>query len=77
MIYPTIEQVEKATHYDICKWWRFLPSPGTAVLMLQTVPENAPEIVAVEVAVMDRIAVRLNEFGGFTPEISKALGWKS
>jgi len=24
---------------------------------------------------MDRIAVRLKEAGGFTPEISKALGW--
>lgn len=59
-MYPTIEQVNTADQYQICKWYRFLRSP-----------ENIEEM-----ATMKRIVVRCDELGGFTPEISKSLGWK-
>ena len=55
----TIEEVNQATHYQICEWWRFLPVG---------IDEEQKKI-------MDRIAERLKEFGGFNPQISKALGW--
>ena len=55
---PTIEEVEKADREQICRWWRFLGSPTTDE----------------EVKVMNRIAERFDEVGGFTPEISKHIG---
>jgi len=54
-----MEEVEQASRKQLCRWYRFLPSPGTDD----------------EVEVMNRIAERFNEFGGFTPEISKEVGW--
>ena len=57
---PTIEEIEKADREQICRWWRFLGSPMTDE----------------EVIVMNRIAERFDEVGGFTPEISKRIGWK-
>jgi len=54
-----MEEVEKADREQICKWWRILPSPKTDE----------------EVKVMNRISERLDEEGGFTPEISKRIGW--
>lgn len=59
-MYPTIEQVNEADRYQICKWYRFLRSA-----------ENNAEIT-----IINRIVERSKEFGGFTPEISKSLGWK-
>lgn len=69
--YPSIEEVNKANRYDICRWWRFLPSPGFA----QAGHPNFEEVCAQEKAIMDRISERFKELDGFTPEISKALGW--
>jgi len=56
---PTIEEVEKADREQICRWWRFLPSAMT---------EEGRKV-------QDRIAERFEEVGGFTPEISKRIGW--
>ena len=56
---PTMEQVEKADREQICRWWRCLSSPTTDQ----------------EVRVMNRIAERFDKLGGFTPEISKRVGW--
>lgn len=56
---PTMKEVEQASRKQICKWYRFLSSPETDD----------------DVNVMNRIVERFNEFGGFTPEISKEVGW--
>ena len=56
--YPTMDEVNAADRYAVCRWWRFLKSPDTSE----------------QVAIMDRIAFRYKELGGFTPEISKDLG---
>ena len=56
---PTMEEVEKADREQLCKWWRFLRSPVTDS----------------EFEIMNRIAERLDDLGGFTPEISKRIGW--
>ena len=57
-MYPTMEQVEKASRYQLCAWHRFLRSP----------------ITDEEVEINHRMFDRFNEAGGFTPEISKSIG---
>lgn len=57
---PTIEEVEKADREQLYRWWRFLSSPSTDD----------------EAKVMNRIVERFDEVGGFTPEISKRIGWE-
>jgi len=29
-MYPTLEQIKNADHKQICRWYRFLPSPKNA-----------------------------------------------
>ena len=76
MKYPTMEEVNEATRYQICEWWRFLPSPGSRGINRWT-PSSFEfrDELAAEVIIMNRIAERFKELGGFTPEISKKLGW--
>lgn len=50
---PSMEEVEKAGREQICRWYRFLPSP----------------ITEEEMKIMDGIAEKFKEVGGFTPEI--------
>jgi hypothetical protein len=58
-MYPTIEQVIAADHYQFCEWYRFLPSP----------------VNSDESAIMLLIHEGFYRFGGFTPEMSKQIGW--
>ncbi len=58
-MYPTLEHVNSASHEQICRWNRFLPGPY----------DNE------QVVIMRRIVERLEDLGGFTPEISKLIGW--
>jgi len=69
-MYPNEDEVRNASHYDLCHWWRYLPSPG-----LSRIGEaDFKEAMAHEAVIMNLIQQRLfGEFGGFTPEISKAL----
>jgi len=69
--YPTMEEVEKASHYQICSWYRFLPGPGSKSIG----KDDFNQVLEEEGKIMDRISARLKELGGFTPEISKSLGW--
>jgi hypothetical protein len=69
--YPTIDEVNAADHVQICRWVRFLPSPGLWTVGLDTFEEE----LAKEVLIMERICARLHEFGGMTSEISKMIGW--
>jgi hypothetical protein len=73
MKYPTTEEVEKADRFSLCEWHRFLPSPGTCAIEKHEFVFNA--VLEAEVEIMNLIQKRLKEAGGFTPEISKALGW--
>jgi len=72
MSYPSMEQVEAASHEQLCRWWRFLPSPGYE----QLGEPDFEQVLEEEAAVMNRIDARLKELGGFTPEISKLIGWE-
>lgn len=69
MKYPTLEEVEAASHEDLCRWRRFLHSPGLSAL-------GNKEVEAREAAVMNRIVERVKGLGGFTPAMSKRIGWE-
>ncbi len=58
MQYPTLEEVETATHRQICEWYRFLPSPS----------DN--EQVEINTLIYDKF----NEKGGYTTNLSKQIG---
>lgn len=70
-MYPTLDQVNAADREQICQWWRFLESPGTRAVGT----DRFSAVLEAEAAILDRIAERFKETGGFTPEISKRLGW--
>ena len=80
-MYPTIDEVEAADQETLCRWQRFLPSPGAACIpsgkrrmtTAQSLAFNAA--LEREAKVMDRIVERVKAGGGFTLEISKLLGW--
>lgn len=69
--YPTLEEVEQANREQICRWWRFLKSPGQEAIG----QPNFEQVLEQQKRIMDRIAERFQELGGFTPEISKRIGW--
>ena len=72
MNYPTMDQIEAATREKICEWYRFLPSPGE----LAVGSPSFAEVMALEVPLINRIHERFVSLGGFTPEISKHIGWE-
>lgn len=74
-MYPTMEQVEKASQLRLCGWHRFLPSPGSRAIGSSTREEFEKSLME-ETAIIKRIMERVKEGGGFTPEISKTLGWE-
>ncbi len=56
---PTMAQVEAADREQLCRWHRFLSTPET--------DEG--------IKIINRIYDRWSEAGGFTPELSKKIGW--
>ena len=71
MNYPTMEQIENADRITICRWYRYLPSPG-----LEAIGEDQEKFLKIcnrESALMDKINERFEEMGGMTPEISKLI----
>jgi hypothetical protein len=57
--FPTMEQVEKATHEQLARWYRFLPSGDTKE----------------QQKIQDHIAERFKELGGMNPALSKKIGF--
>ena len=72
MKYPTLEEVEAASHEDLCRWWRFLPSPGTSAIGT----DNYMTVLESEAPVITRVVERFRKLGGFTPAMSKRIGWE-
>jgi hypothetical protein len=56
--FPTMDQVEKASHEQLAWWYRFLPSGDT--------PEHKK--------IMDRMQQRFKKLGGMTPDLSDKIG---
>lgn len=66
--YPTLEQVERANQRELAGWMRFLPSPG----FIAAGDDNFEEVFEAQKILMDKIIERFN---GWTPELSKSVGW--
>lgn len=69
-MYPTLEEVETADQLQLAQWYRFLKSPGSSAIG----QDNFEDVLEQEVKTMNRIRER---FEGFTPELSKSIGWAS
>jgi hypothetical protein len=72
MKYPTMEQVDAATHEQLGRWSRFLCSPGLDAAGT----DHFKQTMASERAVMERILERFQAFGGWNPTLSKQVGWE-
>ena len=57
--FPTMQQVESASHEELGRWYRFLPSV------------DSPE----QQKIMDRIEKRFKKLGGMTSELSDKIGY--
>ncbi|NCC88460.1 MAG: hypothetical protein EOM05_11470 [Clostridia bacterium] len=56
--------IKTMAHYEMCRLWRFHPK-GTDIYLRGDLPTGE--------AFKERL---FQHFGGFTPEISKELGWE-
>jgi len=72
MNYPTLEQVQEASHIQLAKWYRFLPSPGGNHIGNDDFEVKMEEERAIQTVLLDRF----QELGGMNPGISKAIGWE-
>ena len=74
-----MEEVEQADRMTLARWYRFLDSPGMSYLKGRehedTNFEDGEKVRVKEAAIQERILERFKEMGGFSPEISKAIGW--
>lgn len=59
MTFPTLKDVEKADKEQLARWYRFLP-PGETDYQLE---------------VINRVYDRFMDLGGWTPGLSKKVGW--
>lgn len=72
MDYPTLATVELASQHELGRWLRFLDSPGMSAINKGQDGDMLDEVLFQESKVMGRIRER---FDGWTPELSKAIGW--
>lgn len=72
--YPSISEVETADRKQLAHWYRFLPSPGESAERFENYALQE-QIRKSEEAILARITERFTELGGFTPSISKSIGW--
>jgi len=70
--YPSAEEIESGDRIQIARWYRFLPTPGANHLSDPNFLEKCLE----ETKLMERINTRFEDFGGMSPELSKAIARK-
>lgn len=58
-MYPSLEAAARAGHLQLARWYRQLPSPADDT----------------EKVVLDVIVARFQFMGGWSPALSKAVGW--
>jgi hypothetical protein len=75
MTYPTIEEVEAASLEELATWSRFLESPGMESAKRGDSDTMFRLMLDQQSAIMDRILARFKELGGWTPRLSKHVGW--
>ena len=73
--YPTHETVKTADLETLCRWKRFLPSPGMKAIASKMGAMKVRTVIDYESRIMEMICSRIDKLGGMTPEISKRIGW--
>lgn len=71
MKYPTQAEIEKASHVQLGTWVRYLPPPGQGAIGQRDVFKVMKE----EQRLQALILMRFGDCGGWTPEVSKDVGW--
>jgi len=71
MEYPTQQKIDAASKEQLGRWIRFLPSPGMAHIGSMDFETNMQH----EIEILNRIIKLFNDSGGWTPELSKKVGW--
>ena len=67
-MFPTLEQAQVASQFQLATWMRTLPSPG----LRAAGSPDFEDVFNKENEVMNCIIAR---FKGWTPTLSKAVGW--
>lgn len=76
MKYPTEDQVNIATKIQLGTWLRFLPSPGITLLHITDLQKFEEESEK-QLDIINLIYYKFyTELGGWTPELSKTIGWE-
>ena len=73
MNYPSLPEVDAATHVQLARWYRFLKSPGMSTIGGDQ--DRFGDVMIAESDVMRRICYLLDQHGGITTTISKEIGW--
>lgn len=63
-IQSALQRIETMDHYSMCEMWRFSPTGEENIYFRSDLPTGE--------AFKNRL---FHHFGGFTPAISKSLGW--
>lgn len=71
-LYPQDSAVEAADKMQLGRWLRHLPSPGYHALDR----DDFQDVLDAEIKILERIQERFLAMGGWTPELSKAIGWQ-
>lgn len=72
MDYPTYKEIDDASHVQLAKWHRFLPSPGQNHIGKIDFEKHWQN----EVDKMEFIRTRLYcVFGGISSSVPKHIGW--
>lgn len=69
--YPTKEEVEEMNMVQLGWWVRHAASPGASAYGQR----EFEEVAAKERSILERIYQRFQQGGGWTPALSKAVGW--
>lgn len=64
-VQTALKEIENMDHYSMCRMWRFHSIHDESIYFRSDLPTGA--------AFKERL---FHHFGGFTPEISKSLGWE-
>ncbi len=71
MSYPTMEEVEAMSHFQLAHMYRFQGSAGRDAIG----KPNFEEILQQQLKIQERMLERFEKMGGWNPQLSKQIGW--
>jgi len=71
MSYSTMREVEAASHRQLAHWYRFLGSAGRDAVG----KPDFEDLLQAQLKIQERLLERFDEIGGWSPVLSKQMGW--